>query len=356
MVNLIENLIRIDNKNEFLFIVSQNNKKRFIFNSKNIEYLEFNFDNNSRIKRVFFEQFVLPKKLKEKKVDLLIAPGNTGLIYCPCKLMIIIQSILYFTYPKFFSLGKRKYLQTLVKYSCRKSEKIITVSNHIKQDIIKYTNINPDKIDIIYEGVNFKFFNKKKEEVNFTQEILVQHKIKENYIFSPTSLYNYKNNDFLIKAFALVKKKKKIPQKLVIVGVDPYNKVNELRKLIQKFNLNEEIVYLGSASYKYMPTFYREADLTVFLSSYESFGLPILEAMASGCPVLSSNQSSLPEIVGDAGLLVNPFNIEEVANMMYELLTDDNLREKCIAKGLARAKQFSWESVAMRLIKIYSNL
>ncbi len=105
-----------------------------------------------------------------------------------------------------------------------------------------------------------------------------------------------------------------------------------------------------------MPTFYREADLTVFLSSYESFGLPILEAMASGCPVLSPNQSSLPEIVGDAGLLVNPFNIEEVANMMYELLTDDNLREKCIAKGLARAKQFSWESVAMRLIKIYSNL
>jgi len=93
-----------------------------------------------------------------------------------------------------------------------------------------------------------------------------------------------------------------------------------------------------------------------YLSSYEGFGLPVLEAMAAGCPVLSSNRSSLPEVVGDAGILVDPFNIEEVTNKMYELLTNKNLREECIEKGLIRAKEFSWENVARRFIKIYGNL
>jgi len=93
-----------------------------------------------------------------------------------------------------------------------------------------------------------------------------------------------------------------------------------------------------------------------YLSSYEGFGLPVLEAMAASCPVLSSDRSSLPEVVGDAGMLVDPFNVEEVANKMYELLTDEVLRKECITKGLVRVKQFSWENVAKRLIQTYDKL
>lgn len=355
LVNLTENLVRIDNKNEFLFVVSRNNKKRFIFNSGNVEYLEFNLDNNSRLKRVFFEQFILPKEIKKKEVDLLINPGNTGLLYSPCKEILIIQSLHCFVYPEIFSVAKRKYLQNLTRYSCKKSQKVITVSNHTKEEIIKYTRIAPEKIDVIYEGVDYNFFHNRKRDENYVK-FLSQYDIKNGYIFSPTSLYNCKNNDGLIKSFALLKKKKKILQKLIIVGIDPGNEIDKLKKLIQDLKLGGKVIYLGSISHKYMPVLYQQADLTVFLSLYETFGLPVLEAMAAGCPVLSSNRSSLPEVVGDAGILVDPFNIEEVANKMYELLTDENLRKKYIKRGLVRAKQFSWENVVKRLIQIYSNL
>ena len=355
LVNLVKNLIKIDKKNKYLFIVSSNNKRTFTTDSESVEYLEFNFDNNSRLRRVFFEQLILPRKLKENKVDFLIAPGNTGLIYCPCKLIVIVQSILYFSYPKFFSLVKRKYLQLLVKYSCKKAERVLTTSLCAKEDIIKHTNINPNKVGVIYEGVDFRFFNER-GKVEFIQSVINEYKIKDSYIFSPTSLYDYKNNDLLIKAFALLKKRKQISEKLVITGVDPNNKLSRLKKIIQSLNLEKEVLYLGSVPHEYMPIFYQRAKMTAFLSSYETFGLPVLESMAAGCPVLSSNRSSLPEVVGDAGILVDPFNIEDVASKMYELLANGDIRKRCINKGFVRAKEFSWENVARRLIKIYSYL
>jgi len=228
------------------------------------------------------------------------------------------------------------------------------MSQNTKNDIVKYIEINKDKIDVIYGGVDFEKFSKiKKDEAKrFIQK---QYGI-QNYIYSPTSLYPRKNNDLLVKVFAKLKKDKKVLQKLIITGIDPQNKKKWLRSIISKYGMESEIFYLGRVPGEHLSYLYSGADITVYLSSYEGFGLPILEAMASSCPVLSSNRSSLPEVLGDAGVLVNPFNIEEVANRMYELLTNESLRKECISKGSVRAKQFSWGNVARRLIKIYSNL
>ena len=354
VVNLVKNLLKIDKENKYLFIVSQNNERILIVNSENVEYLKLNFDNNSRIKRVFFEQFILPQKLKERKIDLLIAPGNTGLIRCPCRQLLIVHDLIYFVYPGYYSLAKRIYLQNLVKYSCRKADRVIAVSQNTKKDIIKYTKTEKDKINVIYEGVNFERFSsyKKEEAKNFIQK---QYGV-QNYVYSPTSLYPHKNNDLLVKVFAKIKKEKKIPQKLLITGIDPYRKANWLKNIIVKYGMENEIFYLGKVPVKHLPYLYSGADLTIYLSSYEGFGLPILEAMAASCPVLSSNNSSLSEVVGGAGILVNPFDTEEVVNKMHELLINESLKKECIEKGLARAKKFSWEKAAQRLIKIYSNL
>ncbi len=354
LVNLIKNLVRIDNKNKFLFIVSRNNKKMFTDGLKNVEHIELNFDNNSRARRVFIEQFIFSKKLKERKVDLLIAPGNTGLLYCHCKTLLIVHDLIYFVYPKYFSLTKRIYLHNLVKYSCKKASRIVTMSQNTKNDIMKYTGTDEDKIDIIYEGVDFERFSKinKLEAKKFIEK---KYGIK-NYIYSPTSLYQHKNNDLLVKAFAKLKNEKRINHKLIITGIDPYKKKAWLQNIISKEKMENEIFYFGRVPGEHLPYLYSGADLTAYLSSYEGFGLPILEAMAAGCPILSSNKASLPEVVGDAGVLVNPFNIEEVTNNIYELLTNENLRKKCIERGLIRAKQFSWEAVAKRFIKVYENV
>ena len=354
VVNLINNLLKIDKENRYLLIVSRNNKNVFNFDSKNIEYLIFNFDNSLRLKRLFFEQIILPQKLKKKKIDLLVASGNTGLVRCPCKQILIVHDLIYFVYPEYYSLIKKIYLQNLVRYSCQKADRIATVSQNTKKDIIKYTKVEDDKIDIVYEGVDFERFSKfKKEEAKkFTQK---QYGVQE-YIYSPTSLYLHKNNDLLIEAFFRLKKEKKIPQKLLITGNDPYKRTNWLKSIIGKYGMKNEIFYLGRVPDEYLPLLYSGADITMYLSKYEGFGLPVLEAMAAGCPVLSSNRSSLPEVVGNAGVLIDPFNIDEVVNKMSELLINKSLREQCVKNGLIRARQFSWENVARRMIKTYNNL
>lgn len=349
VVNLVKNLLEIDKKNKYFFIVTKNNKKLFDF--KRSQCLELHFNNSSRIKRIFFEQFFLPQELKKKKIDLLIMPGNTGLVKCPYKSLLIVHDLISFVYPKYYSLLRRIYLQNLIRYSCKKADKIIAVSQSTKNDIIKYINIDKDKINVVYEGVDFeKFFKAEKDKnENFIQK---QYGIKR-YVFSPTSLYPHKNNNLLVEVFTKLKKEKKIPQKLIITGIDPYNKSDWINNIINKKGMKDEIFYIGRVPDKYMPALYREAEAMIYLSAYEGFGLPIIEAMAAGCPVLSSNKSSLPEVVGEAGIIIDPSNVQEIVNKTYTLLTDKNLRERYINKGLIRAKNFSWEKVAQELIKSY---
>jgi len=149
----------------------------------------------------------LPKKLREQKADLLIAPANTGLINSPCKQLLIIHDLIYFVYPEYFSLAKKLILKFKLKYSCKKATRIAAVSQNTKNDIIKYIGEKEEKIDIIYEGVDFEKFSKitKEEGQNF---IKAQYGIQK-YIYSPTSLWQHKNNDLLVKAFTKLKKEKK---------------------------------------------------------------------------------------------------------------------------------------------------
>lgn len=352
LVNLLQALFKLDKKNDYTLIVCRNNKGIFDSDFDNVKQLEMDFDNNSRLKRLFFEQIVLPRKIKEMGIDLLISPANTGLLYCPCKTLLIIHDLIYFVFPHYFPLIKRVYLQSLVKYSCWKAGRIAAVSQSTKEDVIKYVMVEGNKIDVIYEGVNFERFSEvsKKDARNFVEK----HYGSKRYIISLTSLYPHKNNEFLIRAFAKLKKEKGVPQKLFIVGIDPYNKISQLKATIASYGMKGEILYLGRVFSNELSFLYKGADMSVYLSEYEGFGLPILEAMASGCPVLSSNKSSLPEVVGDAGILVDPSDINSVVDKMGKLLGDNNLREQYIEKGLVRAREFSWENVGRRLVKLYN--
>ena len=355
LTNLIKNLINLDPNVDFFLIVSKNNQSTFPFNSKNIRFKLINFDNTSQIKRIFIEQTLLPIWLKKEKIDCLIAPGNTGLLYSPCKVIVIVHDIIFCVYPESYSTLRRLYLQKFVKFSCTKADKVVTMSNNTKRDIGRYIGINMGKIGVIFEGVDFEYFSAKSKD-DRNQKILTTYGLKEKYIYSPTSLYPHKNHEVLIKAFARLKKEKKIPHKLVITGFDPLKKEDELRDLIERFNVQNEVLYLGAIPYEHIPILYSEASLTAYLSLYEGFGLPVLEAMASGCPVICSSCSSLPEVVGNAGILVDPFDVNEIASKMHDLLTNEELKAKYVKRGLNRAREFSWESSAKKLIDVYNEL
>ena len=355
LVNLVQSLLKADVENEFLLFVCKNNKNIFQFEANNSKQIICDVNNNSRAKRVLYEQIILPFILKQHNVDLLIAPGNTGLVFKHCKILVIVYDLISFVIPEIFPLTKRLYIHNFVKYSCKKADKIVTSSANTKKDIIKYIGVDENKIDIIYGGVdNKKFCGCSKEaSLKFLSE---NYGISGRYIYSPTSFYKHKNNDILLKAFAELKKTKAVEHKLIITGFDPYNEFEKFQKLAKDYNVVDDVHFLKVIPFEHIPFLYSGADLTVYLSRYEGFGLPLLEAMASSCPVLSSNQSCLPEVLGDAGVLINPYNITEVVEKMFALLSNKNLRDKCIEKGLSRIQEFTWDNVARRLLQVYNKM
>ena len=355
LVNLVNKLVDIDRENKLLIIVSQSNEKLFPAAGGNIEHLRYNFDNRSRIARVFFEQFVMPWTLRHNKADLLIAPCYTGLIYSPCPVLLIVLDFVFFAYPKSVPLAHRTFYRKFVPYSCRKASKVATISTRTKEDAVRYTGIDQDKISVIYCGVDYEFFANPTQDAA-EPDILEQYGIDGSYIFSPTSLYEHNKDDSLVKAFAQLKEKYKVPHKLVITGFDPANRLELLKLLIHELGLDDEVLYLGRVPKEHMPLLYSKADITVWLSAYTGFGLPVVEAMAAGCPVLSSDRSCLPEVVGDAGVLVDSFDIDRIVDKMHLLLTDKELRKACIERGHLQAKHFSWDKVAQNLIDIYTHL
>jgi len=235
----------------------------------------------------------------------------------------------------------------------KKADRIITISEFSKNEIIKYLGYREDKIHIIYPAVDHDHYHERRDK-----EILKRFNISENdrVILYVGSEQPRKNLPSLVKAFS--KLKKMLPNvKLLKIG-NPQKRGarGELLKLIDTLNLQNDIVFAGYVPERDMPKFYNAADLFVFPSFYEGFGLPPLEAMACGTPVITSNTSSLPEVVGDAGIMVDPSDIDGLAKSMYETLSNDGLREYMIKKGLDRAKMFSWEEAAEGTLEVYEEL
>lgn len=230
----------------------------------------------------------------------------------------------------------------------RNTEKIIAISEHTKKDLIDLLNIKEDKIEVIYFGINREVFKKRdkakiREELNLPQD--------KKIILHVGSEEPRKNVDGLIKAFH---KLQKIYPNVSLVRVGESRK--KINKLIGELNLEKKVIRIGNIQSKEISLYYNSADVFVFPSFYEGFGFPPLEAMTSGIPVISSNRTSLPEVVGDAGIMIDPDNVDELAKKIHEVLINEGLRENMIKKGLKRAKQFTWKSCADKTLKLYKEV
>ena len=235
----------------------------------------------------------------------------------------------------------------------KKAARIITVSEFSKNEIIKYVDYPSEKIHVVPNAVDHSLYYK-----NMDRSILNKLGIG---LDSPIILYvgseePRQNVDKLIKAFAKVKEK--LPKaKLVKIGDSNLHGAREkLFKLITKLNLNDAIVFTGSVPEKELPLWYNAADLLVYPCEYAGFGLPPLEAMACGTPVITSNTTSLPEVVGKAGIMIDPADINLLSDNMFEVLTDDDLKENMSKKGIKRSNLFNWDESASKTMAIYKEL
>lgn len=340
--SLISAFLKIDKENEYYFFY---NSPEFI--GKYPEANEIVLNSSSKM---FWDYYLLPKAAKKYNIDVMLFPKNVLPFFIKCKSLIVIHDLAYYmaelnAYP----LIDRIYMRLMINSSVNRANHIIAVSENTKKDIIKFTGARDDKITVIHEASDKKYgiINNETDLNRIRHKYSLSHK----FILSHYSLSPRKNINRLLIAFNSLNHK--IPHELVLVGGGSFNS-----KIENNLNNNSDskVVNLGYVEDEDMPILYNLADLFVYPSLYEGFGLPPLEAMACGCPVISSNTSSLPEVVGDASSMIDPYNIEELAKTIYDVLTDNMLREDKIRKGLERKKLFSWEKCAEEYLKIFKDV
>ncbi|MFQ5796088.1 MAG: glycosyltransferase family 4 protein, partial [Candidatus Bipolaricaulia bacterium] len=333
----------VSSLNEALFQAEENWKKIVI---------PFHLDN--RLLRPFREQFVIPYYARKYKIDILFSSGNVTTLFPGCHQVLTVQGSLVIRKlrqqyaPREIPKLQALYYDLMLPLSVKRADRVIAVSQDIKQWLLQQVDIPASKVTVIYEGVDRDLFHPEtRTEISNTNQ---------PFILFVSTLFRYKNADKLIQAFSVLKRTHKIPHNLVIVGRDPDDQMDRLKKLAKDSGSMNSVHFMGKIPYEEVNNLHRNADVFVHPSTLESFGLPVLEAMACGAPVIGSNRCSVPEIIGDAGLIVDPDDIEELAKAIYRVLTDQELRERLIQKGYERVKMFTWEKAAEEMLKVFKEI
>lgn len=306
-----------------------------------------------RAHKLLWDHIILPKALSKDKIDLFFSPYYKKPWSLKCKSIITVHDL----NPLFnenFPFWYRIYFKCVVKRSINSADFIIVPSKYIKEQILRIFMTDKSKIIVNPYAVD-DIFCRIIEDKDYLRLILEKYDIKSDYILYVGNLMLHKNVAFLIKAYSRLSEDIKNKYKLVICGSKDWT-YKQLVKLAYKLDVVNNIIFTGFVSNDDLIYIYNGASLFVFPSLREGFGFPPLEAMACGIPVIVSNVTSLPEVVGDAGILINPYDIQELIRAMNDIFTDKELRNNLIEKGLNRVKQFSVEKMRSRVLEIFENL
>ena len=346
--NLLLALKEIDDKNEYILYATDKN---------HAFYENFIGSRNFRIRQlpvrnpIFRIPLFLAWQTYKDSLDILHVQYNAPPIH-KGKLVVTIHDLGFLHLPKTFSRGEALRLKILTKFTANKSDKIITGSNYSKNDIVNSYGIDEKKIMVIPYGVSQDFDLNK--DFQKTLGVLKKYNIPEKYMLNVGRLNPRKNFTSLVRAFNRFKKRHPLPHKLVIVGIEDYN-TSQILRSIQEIDKGD-ILFTGFVAKEDLPYIYSQAEVFIYPSLFEGVGLPLLEAMKSGVPVVTSNTTSLQEIVKDAAVTLDPLDVEALSQAMWTLMSDNQLRENHIRKGLLRSLDFSLEMMAHRMVEIYEDL
>ena len=292
------------------------------------------------------EQYRLPLDLRRERIDVFHAPHYVLPLLTPCRSVVTIHDCIHLMFPQYLP-GRlaHAYARTVLWAAVRRSDRILTVSEASKRDILHFFNVSAAKVEVIPNGIDERFrLVPSDEEIARVRERYLLH---DPFLLYAGNIKPHKNIERLIEAFHLLRQRGHDQLRLLIIG-NEVSKYPTLRRTVHRFKLHTYVRFLGFVPDQMLAVLYRLADVFVFPSLYEGFGLPPLEAMASGTPVVTSNVSSLPEVVGDAAVLVDPYSAASIAEGIQQVLSDPVLRQTLAARGLARAREFSWEASVSR--------
>lgn len=325
---------------------------QFFLYVRKLEKIDFQLPENFFIREIkrnkLWTQYGLAKEIRKNPVDILFVPAHSIPHKHPKNSIVTIHGLEYKHYPESYSLKERAFLEFNTLLNVKWSKKIIVPSESTKNDLMRYYKVDPEKIRVVYHGVS-----------SIKYPVLdIKHRDKDSSnILFVGRLEKRKNLVNLIKAFNKFKNNNSINNKsckLILVGKEGFG-FEEIKLEIDRSFFRNDIIIKGYISEEEKVELYQKASLFVLISFYEGFGLPILEAMSHGLPVVCSDVSSLPEIAGGAGLLVNPSDIEEIARAFERIICNEDVKDDMIEKGFENVEKFSWEKCARETMNILLN-
>jgi len=354
--NLITEIVALDRDNEYYiftshnFNLNQNNVTQVLFGSKWI---------NNPIINILWHQLYLPYAANRFKLDILHLPaGNRRMIlFKNCKIVTTVHDLSQFHVANKYGILRMIYTNKILPLIANHLNKIISISESTKKDILRYWKAKDKDIVILPNGIDRDFLIKiKGMDGKKAERVLEKYKINGDFIFYVSRLeHPGKNHVGFIKAYDRLRQETGLPHKLVLAG-SGWSRTDAIFNEAKRSRFSSDIIFTDYIPEDEMPYLYTAAKLFAFPSLYEGFGIPLLEAMACGTPIICSNVSSMPEVLDDCGLLFDPKDPEDMAGKMKMMLTDPGLRAQCVKKGLERVKAFNWEDVAGRTVQIYKDI
>jgi glycosyltransferase involved in cell wall biosynthesis len=350
-------------------------RMEFILYMEKNEYLEFLEDPNIRpgvfqrkvflppykrddlIRKIWWEKFLLPKKAKEDECDVFLS-----LYQCPTILpksiphIMVVHDIIPKLFPSYLNNWRKKLYQRLTEKAIRNNDKIIAVSHRTEKDLIQHLGIDPKKIGVCHVSIDEIY--RKEVFSERSEKVLRKYQIDPGYIYSGGGLEMRKNTESVLRAYKILSDEAgrfgKLP-KLVISGrlmpkLAPL--ITDIEQLVEGLELRDRVILLDYVPQEDLPALYKSALMFVYPSLYEGFGLPVLEAMSQGTPVITSKTSSLPEVGCDAVLYCDPNKIEDLAMVMKNLMKNEHLRSALSAKAKERANHFSWNVFTEKVMNV----
>lgn len=302
---------------------------------------------NHPVTRIAWEQFVQPVVSLRERVDLLHAMAFVSPLAAPLPQIVTVYDLSFRRLPRRFHPNRRAYLSMFTRLSCRRARRVIAISEHTRRDVATEFGIHPDRIDVVYPGCDPVFRRAPADEVSAFRE---RRGLPDKFILYLGTIEPRKNLSTLITAFAKLRAR---GIKLICAGGRGWM-FEDVFQTVEELHLSRDVIFPGFVPREELPLWYSAARVFVYPSSYEGFGIPVLEAMACGVPTITTNASSLPEVAGETARMVDPGDSDALAHALHELLHDDALRAQLSAAGPARARLFTWEEAAHLTTRSYA--
>jgi glycosyltransferase involved in cell wall biosynthesis len=354
LVNLINEISNLDANNSYYIFVQSDDVDSFNIEKDNFHLIIIDSNKYRKVfLRLFWEQIILPKKLKEYDIDILHSPHYTSPVFTKVSRVVTFHDMTFYTLPKVHTFFKRLLFKIYMKISSKIADKIVTVSESTAKDVEKILDVSSNKTCVTYNAKKdmYKPINNQENIV----EVCSKYNIRDNYVLFVGTLEPRKNIKTLIKSYSKLIKEINKEIKLVVVGKKGWM-YKEIFELMRSLGIDNQVIFTGFADLEDLPYLYNGAEVFVYPSIYEGFGIPVLEAISCGTPTITSNVSSMPEVIGDAGITVNPNDVDELKDAIKRIIEDDDLKEQFRKQGIEQAKKFTWKNCAKDTLQVYKKI